>query len=201
MLFDGIQPSPDTTELAKELEAYETPPAALHDLAAARPDLLDRRQVWEPCAGTGVLAEALRARGHEVTASDIQDWGYGRIGFYADLFSLRRAPCELVVTNPPFSVAHRVVDHLLAVGARRVITLHSWTWYIAGGDAGAWWQSAPVTDVLPLQRRISLWRVDVPLAERKPRDPMRYAWYVFEPCARQAPRLQRLLKAQEGAGA
>ena len=79
------------------------------------------KYVWEPAAGTGKMADALRSLGYEVHASDISD---GRDFLKAQ--SLPSDRIQAIVTNPPFSTAREFIERALdltaAVGRDRDVT-------------------------------------------------------------------------------
>jgi hypothetical protein len=85
---------------------YQTPPEALAPLL---PYLPQGWTIWEPAAGKGYLASALRGAGHRVIASDIltgQDF-------------LRWQPAEhwdAIVTNPPYSLRREFIARCYALG-------------------------------------------------------------------------------------
>jgi hypothetical protein len=181
-LFDGLLPDPSLSELVDRLEAHETPPKTLVDIMVARPDLFaDAPSVWEPFAGTGTLADTLRAAGHAVYASDVHDWGYRRLDALRDAWSVTAPPAPVVVTNPPFSRAHEAVEHFLSIGVERVLFFQAWNWFIASPDtpAGAFMDARPPQGVFPLLGRYSTWRMDIPDNERKSSAPIRWCWYVW----------------------
>ena len=88
-------------------DVYETPAAAVE--ALLRVESLPGH-IWEPCCGSGRIAEVLRAHGHRVTASDL-------VGDRIDFLMERRAPegVEALVTNPPYKLAADFVRHGLAL--------------------------------------------------------------------------------------
>ena len=61
-----------------------------------------RGPVWEPCCGTGAMAEVLSGNGYTVVASDLHDYGYGMPG--VDIFACHAmaGECQSLVTNPPY---------------------------------------------------------------------------------------------------
>lgn len=64
--------------------------------------------VHEPCCGDGAMAEVLKKAGYNVSAADLFDRGYGKIGQnYLDDF----ADYDNIVTNPPFSLAEEIFKH------------------------------------------------------------------------------------------
>src|SRR5262245_4278152 len=53
-------------------DLYETPPVAVE--ALMRVERLPHR-IWEPACGPGGIVGILRAAGHRVYATDLNDWG------------------------------------------------------------------------------------------------------------------------------
>ena len=69
--------------------------------------------VWEPCAGDGRIAEALKDAGVcDVMETDVQRG--------QDFFDFDHAPMQHVVTNPPFKDIRKFIDHAFAIGVKRM---------------------------------------------------------------------------------
>jgi hypothetical protein len=88
-------------------DCYDTPAVAVH--ALLKVERLPRL-IWEPACGIGNIVMVLRAAGHEVLATDLNDRGCpGSLDRVDFLF-----PCELqadaIVTNPPFALAEEFVE-------------------------------------------------------------------------------------------
>ncbi len=97
--------------------------------------------VWEPMVGDGAIADVLcntetrdgEHAGHVVMATDIVDRGYPMQ--VADFFTFRRVPMfgELrssIVTNPPFFLAHQIIEHAFDIGVTRMaLLLKSTFWH------------------------------------------------------------------------
>jgi|SRR6478752_730001 hypothetical protein len=89
-------------------DLYETPPVAV----AA---LLKRETlppvVWEPACGPGAIVSVVRAAGHTVIATDLNDWGCPDSQPRRDFLFEQRAPdgCECILTNPPYKLAQEFV--------------------------------------------------------------------------------------------
>ena len=94
---------------------YATDPKAIELLLDEYGDEINLgKGIWEPAAGGGHLAEALRKRGHYVYASDVVDHGY-EYDQLVDFFAVNNANCMDIVTNPPYCVAKEFVEHALEV--------------------------------------------------------------------------------------
>ncbi len=87
-----------------EHDQYETP-AWVTDCVV--PYLAIRRgsTIVEPAAGTGKMVRALKAHGYKVEASDIQR---GNRDFFK-----RTTAAKNIVTNPPYKLATKFIEHAL----------------------------------------------------------------------------------------
>ncbi len=97
---------------ARKADVYETPSVAVEALLKHE-DL--PHYIWEPCCGSGNIVNVLRAHGHEVIGSDLNDYGDPTHFYGRDFLMERKAPdkCLAIVTNPPFMLAHEFVRHAL----------------------------------------------------------------------------------------
>ncbi len=96
---------------------YPTPPEATRALLSV--ETFDG-PIWEPACGKGHIAKVLEAHGHEVIATDLNDWGYGtpRIDFLKARGGCGNA--RHIVTNPPYGkgLADDFVSKALAITAK-----------------------------------------------------------------------------------
>jgi hypothetical protein len=83
------------------------------------------RQIWEPAAGAGGIAEVLHAAGHIVHASDLNDWNCPDCRAGVDFLREARAPggATCIVTNPPYALAEQFVAHALRLCPRAIMLL------------------------------------------------------------------------------
>ncbi|MGA1580299.1 MAG: hypothetical protein ACO35B_06435 [Luminiphilus sp.] len=63
--------------------------------------------VWEPAAGGGKIVKELQRHGIRVVATDISTG--------ADFFEHKPVSAPCILTNPPYSVAQRFIEHALAL--------------------------------------------------------------------------------------
>lgn len=96
--------------LRREHDDYPTPRSLITELVARW--VLPTMTVWEPCAGSGRLAEALRKRGCKVVATDITR--------HEDFFAYSDALAPTLVTNPPFKHLRPFIDHAFDIGVRKM---------------------------------------------------------------------------------
>lgn len=103
-------------------DLYETPPEALRALMAVEGLPL---RIWEPACGLGAIVSPLRAAGHEVVATDLNEWGCPDSQSGIDFLMERRAPdgCECILTNPPFKLAGQFASHALTLAPVVILLL------------------------------------------------------------------------------
>lgn len=113
--YRGARPFPASGQFHPNRAAFEfypTPPEATRALLAAE---RFEGSIWEPACGTGWIAKELKAKGHDVVATDLVDYGYGQ----ADRdFLVERVPlARNIITNPPYGrgLADAFCKHAIAL--------------------------------------------------------------------------------------
>jgi hypothetical protein len=158
-------------------DLYETPDVAVE--ALLRVEALPRC-IWEPACGPGRIVNVLRARGHEVYASDLIDYGVDSAAHYGRDFLLEQQAPEgyaAIVTNPPFKLAEQFVAHALSLCPLVVLLLRL-----------AFLESERRCGILEGRglARIYVFRKRLPMMHRagwegrKANSGMAFAWYVFD---------------------
>ena len=106
---------------ARGLDLYETPAVAVE--ALLRVELLPHF-LSEPAAGRGAIVRVPRDHGHAVIASDIADYGFP-LHFCRDFLAEIGIPAgvKAIVTNPPFQIAEKFVEHALRLCPRVIMLL------------------------------------------------------------------------------
>jgi hypothetical protein len=118
------RPSLGRPKKERGLDQFDTPTIALAPLFAHEPLLAGVRAICEPFCGKGNLVLGMRARGITVHASDIENRGCPDSEIL-DFFEMTRRPgdCDVLLSNPPFAEAMRIIEHALALGFRVIILL------------------------------------------------------------------------------
>jgi len=102
---------------------YETPRCATEALCALM--RVKDHTIWEPCAGRGTIAHVLEAHGARVYMSDLNSYPGADVRIHCGVdFLLERAVpplCDLIITNPPFELATKMVRHGLMLGCEIII--------------------------------------------------------------------------------
>jgi hypothetical protein len=155
-------------------DCYDTPHVAVE--ALLRHEKLPH-VIWEPACGIGNIVSVLRAHGHEVVATDLNNRGcpdsLDRIDFLLPV----SVDCGAIVTNPPYVLAERFVATALE-RAPLVIMLMRLAFY----------ESARRSYILENRglARIHVFRKRLPMmhradwAGRKANSGMAFAWMVWD---------------------
>ena len=81
--------------------------------------------IWEPACVPGSIVGVLRAAGHQVYATDLNDWGCPDSESGIDFLMewQLRFHAETIVTNPPYKQADQFVAHALKLCPRVIMLL------------------------------------------------------------------------------
>lgn len=134
-----------------------------------------QRRVHEPCCGEGHISEVLIGAGFDVTSHDLYDMSYGISGvdyLRTPERNARYYDYDMVVTNPPFSLAERFIRRALRDAP--VVAMFLPTEYWHAKTRARLFRSRPPMAILALT-----WR-PVFLAEERGTSPLaNYAWTVW----------------------
>lgn len=169
-VFDFSKPA-----VANPHDWYPTPAWCTRSLLA----VLDvkGKSVLEPCAGTGAIAEVLRAAGARVSCIEIDQQRADECGAECgDFLALPADPLrepalrfDLVITNPPFSLAMEFVERSM-LWAPRVAMLLRLSWLASIKRAPFLRAHTPSLYVLPKR----------PSFTGKGTDSADYAWFLWK---------------------
>lgn len=159
----------------KPADFYPTPP----DVTISLMDFLniDESVVWEPACGDGAMAEVLRSYGHDVIATDLRDdsgYGKGGVNFLDTTPDDHWHIADWVITNPPFNVAAKFIEHALTITPNVAMLLKSQYWHASSREK--LFEEHPPAWVLPLT-----WRPSFLEAERGNSPLMDVVWCVWLP--------------------
>ena len=149
----------------QERDFYPTPGEVTRALIAA--EKLEG-PIFEPACGDGAMAKEFKAAGYKVVASDIHPLGYG---VKRDFFTVKqKLPTANIVTNPPFNLAERFIEHALSLEPKTLCLVLKSTYWHAKSRADLFERTRPAA-VYPL-----LWRPDF---LDKGRPTMEVCWTVW----------------------
>lgn len=203
-MFD-LEENKKLAALAKKAEWYETPVWAAErvlDVELLTPLVVD------PCAGRGVLGNALIAKGYDpqnIIETDLNEWPgqesrvIAPIDFLGAGYHQRILPMIAgerrdfsVMMNPPFSHATEFVERSLAMGARKILMFQRFS-FLESSARRDFWDKYPPARIWLCGDRANCWRGDVPDEDildeggeiitkgKKGRStPTAHAWFVWE---------------------
>ena len=93
--------------------------------------LLPRGAIWEPACGRGAIANVLRAHGHRVICTDLVDYGADSTAIYGvDFLRTTELPADVgcILTNPPFKIINKFIDHALRLCPQVIILARLALW-------------------------------------------------------------------------
>ena len=161
---------------ARADDLYETPPIAVE--ALMRAEQLPHH-IWECACGPGAIVGVLREAGHQVYATDINDWNCPNSESGADFLMERLPsfPIDAIVTNPPYKLAAEFVEHALTLCPRVIMLLRL-----------AFLESQRRSDLLDggLLARVHVFKSRLPMMHRhgwngpKASSAIPFAWYVWD---------------------
>lgn len=163
------------TYAERGFDLYETPPCAVEALLKVEkiPQV-----VWDPACGLGAIVKTLGEHGHDVVASDIFDYNWDHAVF--DFLGCKGRNNPAVVTNPPYKLAKRFVEHALHCSPLVIMLLRL-----------AFLESVRRTDILENSglARVHVFSNRLPMMHRvtngvvwqgpKASSAMPFAWYVW----------------------
>jgi hypothetical protein len=133
------------------------------------------KRIWEPACGPGSIVKVLLAHGHDVVASDIENFGFNGV---ADFLTLRLGYTDrTIVTNPPYRLAEQFVRQAVTFSPLVIMLLRL-----------AFLESVRRTNILEKSglARIHVFRNRLPMMHRKNWDgpkassAMPFAWFCWE---------------------
>ncbi len=143
------------------------------ELEAIRDVCGPRGWVAEPFSGADDLVRTIEGFGFRVEASDLYPRGRGRcLDFFATTRADFRGSRLVLITNPVFAYALRVISHAAELGVEYLALMLPASWFCSdqGRKVFAWWR--------PSHAYLITWRVDF-LFGGKGRSKMMLAWFVW----------------------
>lgn len=101
---------------------YSTPNSCTIALCEAEQTLMPKN-IWEPCSGTGAIADVLIHRGHKVIETDLVNRGREECKSRIDFLMERKPLATAIITNPPFKLAEDFVRHAGDIGVNYLALL------------------------------------------------------------------------------
>ena len=137
--------------------------------------------IWEPACGDGRMVRVLKSRlRHAVLATDLYDYGFGLAGI--DFLTGPILECDLIVTNPPFSLAREFIARALdltRVRRGKVAILHRHEFDAPKVNRHLFQPPSPFLRKAVLPRR-PRWAGDEAQRGKRKGGRFAYAWYIWD---------------------
>jgi hypothetical protein len=153
---------------------YATEPKAVEDLLKVESF---SKQILEPAVGMGHIANVLENNGYEIKSSDIIDRGYKNTEV-KDFFDYKENSLD-IVTNPPFKLAQKFLEHAQAISTDGVkIALFLKLTWLEGKARGEMFKKYPPKYIYVFSsRRVCARGGDF---EKYKSSAVAYCWYIWE---------------------
>lgn len=136
-----------------------------------------RGVVWDPACGMGRIVDAAGAAGYPTMWSDLIDRGCGAT---ITNFLETSVKVDNIVSNPPFGIAERFVEHALELALEKVAMLLPANW-VQGDRRSRWLETTKLRRVYFITPRPSMPPGSVIASGGKPGNGTTdYAWFVWE---------------------
>ncbi len=158
---------------------FPTPPwatrALIEHVIAPRSDGLENLSCLEPACGAGHMDKVLREYFGETAASDIFDYGYGKV---ADFLTAPYAvdSVDWVITNPPFNAAEQFVERARQVARQGVAILARTVFIESVGRYERLFKPTPPACFAQFVERVPMVKGRL---DRKASTATGYAWFVW----------------------
>jgi len=196
-------PTEEFTQACKDAEFFETPQWAAQRILDFE---LLTKDVLDPCAGRGVLGDALEMKNYVAHEYDLNKWPgaaqtiktpFNFLDEWSDISNRLARLVEgqddfSVMMNPPFSKACEFVERSLELGARKILMFQRMAFLESYGRSD-FFRELPPTRVWVCGDRATCWRGDIPAEDVVDHDgqvifkgkkgrsaPTPHAWFVWE---------------------
>lgn len=148
---------------------YPTPPLVTQ---ALMDNISFDGPISEPCCGDGSLARVIEHYGHHVIGTDLVDRGYGLgHGPAYDILRAKSLVAPNIITNPPFNISAKIIDHLMQFRPKKMALLLKATYWHAKNRKKLY-DKYPPSQILALT-----WRPDF-LHQKRPT--MEVCWFIWD---------------------
>ena len=178
-------------EAKESLDNFPTPPwatRALLEHGIPKVHKFAEQTCLEPACGQGYMAEPLAEYFREVTASDIENYGYGEtVDFLNTPYS--EESYDWVITNPPFKLAENFIQHAMPIARKGVAMLTRTVFLESIGRYERIFSIRPPTIFSQFSERVPMVKGRL---DRKASTATGYAWLIWEKGNFSDPKLQWL---------
>lgn len=159
------------------LDDFPTQPWATRALLKyVLPYSFTHRSAWEPACNRGYMAKPLAEFFNEVYCSDIHDYGWDGQHSVED-FLFTEKSVDWIITNPPFKLAERFIEHGLKQARQGVAVIVRSSFLEGVGRYQNLYSRTPPSIVAQFVERVPMVKGRV---DKKISTATSYSWLVFE---------------------
>lgn len=164
-------------EAGDSLDDFPTPPWATRALLEhVLESDVKNKSCLEPACGRGYMASPLAEYFQSVDASDVEDYGYGRVANFMES-SCAPGSYDWVITNPPFRLAEGFIQRGLEIAREGVAMLTRTVFIESIGRYERLFNVLPPTHFAQFTERVPMVKGRV---DRKASTATGYAWLVWK---------------------
>lgn len=131
--------------------------------------------ILEPCCGDGAISKILNENGLETISYDKYNRGFGSV---QDAFKLTGSIYDNIITNPPFAIAEKLINHFMDKFDHKMCMLLRTSFLESAGRYDRLWSINPPARVHIFSERLSMY----PAGQQgvKGGGTTSYAWFCFD---------------------
>lgn len=183
----------------QDADNYATPSWVTRALLPHIPERI--KTIWEPAAGEGAMANALRERPRTVViATDIRPGnGMPTSPEPLDFLGARKLACDGVITNPPFYLAQEFIERALELTylQQGFVAMLLRADFDHAKKRRHLFAEGPFAKRLVLTRRI-IWFVDPLTGKPKAAPSVNHSWFIWDHAHRGAAAVAYYLEEERG---
>jgi len=164
-------------ESRDSLDDFPTPPWATRALLThILTDNFANLNCLEPACGRGYMARPLLERFSQIEASDIHNYGYGKVLNFLDS-NYKENQFDWVITNPPFNLAEQFIYEAQKVSRIGVAILARTVFLESIGRYNRLFSRTPPNKIAQFSERVPMVRGRV---DQKASTATGYAWFIWD---------------------
>lgn len=170
----------------KAIDHYPTPPEATRALLSVESF---GGGIWEPCAGNGVMLDAISLCGYDVVGSTIEEGSKSpHVESSRDFLQQNGLWRPNIITNPPYRNAEAIIQHALDLKPAKAAFFLNIKFLSSVGRMRGLFAKSPPSRVWVMADRVTMYPADH--EGPKATTTETHAWFVFEtPCLQRYPQI------------
>jgi hypothetical protein len=127
--------------------------------------------IWEPACGDGKMAKDLKKYGYTILSSDLCKRGFGKTG--VDFLNEKLTWAPNIVTNPPYVIANKFVNHALELYPSGKVAVLMRTLFLEGKYRHEMYKRFRPSEIIVISDRVDM-------CSEKPGRAFSLSWFVWD---------------------